>query len=62
MNLFSKKTVMFKISGLFVYKMKIPRKWQIPLSHESSLLWNHLMIEKALFENKGFMFKYVVFS
>ena len=31
MNFFSKKTVIFNISDLFVYKMKIPKKGQIPL-------------------------------
>ena len=32
MNFFSKKTMIFTISDLFfVYKMKIPQKWQMPL-------------------------------
>ena len=30
----SKKTAIFIISDLFVYKMKIPNKWQIPLSFQ----------------------------
>ena len=31
-NFFSKKTMIFIFSDLFfVYKMKIPKKWQIPL-------------------------------
>ena len=31
-DFFLKKTVIFIISDIFVYKMKIPKKWQIPLS------------------------------